>query len=117
VPKVDVQFGVAYQHAPGPQITAQNGYLPSQIPVLTGFRFVNLVQPGTMYTDSVNQLDLRFSKIFKTGQHRFSANFDLNNAFNSSGVLGQNGNYGSSWLAPLNIIDARLIKVSGQWDF
>jgi len=78
---------------------------------------VNLVQPGAMYTDSINQLDLRFSKIFKAGQHRFSAHFDLNNAFNSSGLLGRNGTYGNSWLAPLTIIDASLVKVSGQWDF
>jgi len=42
---------------------------------------------------------------------------DLANLPNSNYVLGVNGNYGPSWLAPLDIIDARLVKFSEQIDF
>jgi hypothetical protein len=56
-------------------------------------------------------------------RYRVSINFDLANALNASYYLGQNGTWGSagvsapSWLAPLNIIDARLFKFGGQFDF
>ena len=47
---------------------------------------VNLVEPGTMYGEQTNLLDLRFSKIFRFGRYRTSLNLDLSNALNSSGV-------------------------------
>ena len=74
---------------------------------------------GTEYWPRANQLDLRFSKIFRIpgGRYRASVNFDLANALNASyGLAFQNG-YGSSWTNPLNIIDARLMKISAQFDF
>ncbi len=56
-------------------------------------------------------------------RYRVSINFDLANALNANYYLGQNGTWGTagapapSWLAPLNIIDARLFKFGGQFDF
>jgi len=122
-----VQFGATFQSAPGPQITANEVVLPFQVGLpsfsAAGVRLINLLQPGSSYTEHVNQLDLRFSKIFRMGRYRASVNFDLANALNSNYYLGQNGNWGAagvasaSWLAPLNIIDARLFKLGGQFDF
>ena len=78
---------------------------------------MNLVPPGSDYSERANQLDLRLSKIFRFGGKRTSINFEVANALNANYVLGVNGNYGPSWLAPLNIMDARLVKISGQFDF
>jgi hypothetical protein len=122
VPKIDVQFGVTFQSTPGPQIMA-NSFVTSaatqpQVPLSgTGFRLVNLVTPGSQYAHRANQLDLRFSKILRFGPTRAALNLDLANALNANYTLGINGNYGPSWQAPLNIMDARLVKISGQFDF
>ena len=59
---------------------------------------VNLVAPGTMYADRINELDLRFSKPVRFSQLRTVINFDLYNAFNSSSVLSLNAAY-ARWQA------------------
>jgi hypothetical protein len=140
VPKIDVQFGVTFQSAPGPPKFANAFTLPSQagLSAFSGanFRIIGLIpqeQPmgfatptaptiagGTEYWPRANQLDLRFTKIFRIGQggrYRTSINFDLANALNASyGLAFQNG-YGAGWTNTLNIIDARLMKLSFQFDF
>jgi hypothetical protein len=76
----------------------------------------NLVEPGTLYGDRLNQLDLRFSKALQLGGLRTMVNFDLYNALNGNTVLSHNNNY-ASWLTPQSILDARLAKFSVQLDF
>ena len=77
---------------------------------------VNLVEPGTMYGEQTNLLDLRFGKILRFGRYRTSVNLDLSNALNSSGVTSLNNNY-SAWQRPTGIHQARLAKISLQLDF
>ena len=77
---------------------------------------VNIVEPGTMYGEQTNLLDLRFSKIFRFGRYRTSVNLDLANAFNSSGVTTLNNNY-AAWQVPTGIHQARIAKISAQFDF
>ena len=127
----------AQPRAPGPPlasnylVTAGQAGLPSFS--AAGVRLVNLIpitQPqgfttatapniagATEYVDRANQLDLRFSKIFRLSKYRTSINFDLNNALNTSAVLAVNNAYGPTWQAPLNIMDARLMKFSAQFEF
>jgi hypothetical protein len=139
VPKIDVQFGVTFQSAPGPPLQANYFVLPFQagLPSFSaaGVRLINLIPIGqpqafasstapttassTEYVPRANQLDLRFSKIFRMGNGRYRAmiNVDLNNALNANYVLAANNSYGVSWQNPLNIMDARLFKIGGQFDF
>jgi len=50
-----------------------------------------VIAPGTMFGDRMNQLDFRVSKIFSLpGNRRIQANVDLFNALNASSVLAQN---------------------------
>ena len=64
----------------------------------------------------LNQLDLRFGKLLRFDRRRASINFDLYNALNGSAVTSQNNNY-AAWQVPLSILDARLFKISVQFDF
>jgi hypothetical protein len=77
---------------------------------------VNLVQPGTIYGERVNQLDVRVSKLLRLGLTRLAVNFDLANILNDNSVLLFNNNY-AAWQVPQNIHDARLAKISVQLDF
>jgi hypothetical protein len=145
VPKIDVQFGVTFQSSPGPPLAANLFLLPFQAGLSSfsaaGVRLINLIPIGqpqpfsgpstapstnssTEYVRRANQLDLRFSKIFRMGmgrRYRSSVNFDLNNALNSSDVLAVNNTYSTfgqnPWQNPLNIMNARLFKISAQFDF
>ncbi len=40
---------------------------------------VNLIEPGTLYGDRVNQFDLRFAKILRFGRTRTNVGFDIYN--------------------------------------
>ncbi len=122
-----VQFAATFQSLPGPQITAARTYTNAEIrPSLgrnlatgaAGTATVQLVAPGTMYDERLYQLDLRASKIFKiAGRHRLQANIDVYNAGNASSILSINTTYGANWLRPTSILQGRLVKFGGQWDF
>ena len=43
-------------------------------------------------------------------------NLDLYNVLNANPVMQENGNY-AVWRTPQRIMDARLFKISGQFDF
>ena len=77
---------------------------------------VNVVEPGTMYGERLNQLDFRFSKILKYARTRTSLNLDLYNALNANTVLTQNNSY-AVWQQPQTILLARFTKISVQFDF
>ena len=124
VPRVDLGLSATFQSLPGPQIlavyNAPNGLVaPSLGRPLSGGAAnvpVSLVEPGTMYGERLNQLDVRVAKILRFGRTRTAVNFDLYNLTNSSAVLTQNNNFGS-WQVPLAIVQARFAKVSVQVDF
>jgi hypothetical protein len=124
VPKVDVQFAALYQSLPGPQVlsnyVATNAVtFPSLGRPLSGGAanvVVNVVEPGTMYGEQANQLDLRFSKLFRFAERRASVNFDIYNIWNGNPVLTQNNAF-ASWQVPQSILDARLFRLSFQFDF
>ena len=64
----------------------------------------------------LNQLDMRFVKVFHLNRTRAALNLDLYNLLNGNAVRTVNNNYGA-WLTPTAILDARLFKISAQFDF
>jgi hypothetical protein len=74
-----------------------------------------------MYGDRLNQLDLRFGKVLRTGPLRSVISVDVYNAFNSNAVLTENATYRdttlSGWRIPTSILPARFVKFGVQLDF
>ena len=81
-----MQAGVIYSVA---DATAALGRAPSG----GGSRTINVIDSGTLLGDRRNQLDLRFSKIFRFAGATLDANFDIYNITNTDAVLGQSCYY------------------------
>jgi hypothetical protein len=124
VPVVDMNLAATLQSSAGPNLAANfiasNALVqPSLGRPLSGNAAnvtVNLIEPNKIYSDRVNQLDVRLGKSFRFGQRRAMINLDVYNMLNSSVVLQLNNSY-SVWQTPQRIMDARLFKISGQFDF
>ena len=80
---------------------------------------VNLVAPGTLYGDRLNQLDFRVAKILKFGGKRAMIGVDLYNAMNSGVILTYNNAFvpGGNWLQPNTILTPRMARLSAELNF
>jgi hypothetical protein len=124
LPRVDVNLAATVQSTPGPVVNANRNYSSGEIapslgrPLSAGAATatINMLLPGDIYSDRTNQLDLRVGKIFRFGGRRASVNLDIYNALNANPVMQENPSY-AVWRTPQRIMDARLFKVSGQFDF
>ncbi|HEX5107731.1 MAG TPA: carboxypeptidase regulatory-like domain-containing protein [Vicinamibacterales bacterium] len=126
LPKVDVNVAATFQSTPGIAVSANRNYTsPSSDVIWVGTNpraftgttaTVNLLNPGDIYGDRINQFDLRFGRSFRFGPRRVTANLDIYNVFNASPVMQENAAY-AVWRTPQRIMDARLFKISAQLDF
>jgi hypothetical protein len=128
VPKVDVEISATYQSKPGAQL-AGNYNIPAATIAQTLGRLpsggvanvsVNLVTPGSLYGDRVNELDLRFSKILRFRGTRTKISLDMYNALNANPVLSYNPTYNpatTTWLTPTSVLAARVMKIGASFDF
>ncbi|HZL94068.1 MAG TPA: TonB-dependent receptor, partial [Vicinamibacterales bacterium] len=124
LPRVDVNVAATVQSTPGPVIAANRQYTNAEIipslgrPLSGGAAntTINLLEPGDIYGDRINQLDVRVGKIFRFGGRRASVNLDIYNMLNANPVMQENAAY-AVWRTPQRIMDARLFKISGQFDF
>jgi len=87
---------------------------------------VNVITPGSLYGDRVNEFDVRFAKILKFGRTRTNVGVDLYNIINSAAVLSYNqafspsipaGAGAAAWLSPTAVLQPRFLKFSVQFDF
>jgi Carboxypeptidase regulatory-like domain len=136
VPKIDVQVGGTFSSVPGvglqatvtvPTAVASQTLgrpLAANLPNVT----VNMLQPGTVFGDRANDLDLRIAKLFRFQNMRANLALDVVNVFNSDAILLYNPLMGAfsatgvytanaTWPAPTQVIQARLYRVSVQFDF
>jgi hypothetical protein len=116
-----VRVSGTFQSLPGPLVAANQIYAGTAPGLGRPFTFgqvtVNVVEPGALYGDRLNQFDLRFSKLVNLGAGRLDVNVDLYNAFNSDAILTQQNAYGVAWTRPLTVIQPRFVKFSARWDF
>ena len=121
----DIQVSAAMQNLPGIAIRAVWTIDDTNVeglgrPLSGGSAEVELVQPGTLYADRVNQLDVRLTKIFELNNgQRFKAMFDAYNLFNDAAplVFPEDHPYGPNWQVRENILLARFVKFGAQFNF
>ena len=130
-PKVDVLVSGTFQNQPGAQINANattcSGAVTGACTAATttlgrafsggATRSINIIPAGEVYIERLNQIDLRFAKLFRFNRTRTSINFDFYNILNSNSVLTENNVYGAAWRQPQSILLPRLFKLSAQFDF
>jgi hypothetical protein len=83
---------------------------------------VNLVEPGTMFTDYLNTLDMRVSRTFRFGKYRLQGLVDIYNLFNGGTVTTVNTNFAATpatrvWMNPQTIQTSRYVRFGAQLDF
>ncbi|HXD75700.1 MAG TPA: hypothetical protein VN628_18265, partial [Vicinamibacterales bacterium] len=132
VPKIDAEISATIQSKPGAQLAANYNMTAAQIAQFLGrapsgnvaFVTVNLVAPGSLYGDRINELDLRLSKIFRVSSMRIKATLDLYNATNAYPALTYNQTFNpavttgsGAWLTPTSVLAARVMKIGASIDF
>ena len=128
----DIVVSAIFQNISGPTVTANYTATNAQIApslgrnlaacgaavVCTATATVPLVVPQTMFDGRLTRLDLRIAKRFALSERmRLQANFNIYNLFNGSASSTLNVNYGSLWLQPTLIQDARMVQFSGSLTF
>ena len=80
---------------------------------------VNLVEPGTLYGDRVQEIDLRVGKRLKLGRARTLLSVDVYNLLNAGAVLAYNNTFvpNGAWLQPLAIQTPRFIRFAAEVEF
>ena len=127
IPKVDVQLSGIFQSKPGPALLA-NYAVPTAAAALTLGRplsgnapnvTVNLIEPGTLYGNRINQLDLRIAKLLRFNGTKTMVGIDLYNALNTDAILTYNNTFvpGGTWLQPLTVVTARMLRFSAEFTF
>jgi hypothetical protein len=123
----DVRVSGTWQGNPGPPITANAVFTSAQVAQSLGRPLssaatvtTSVVQPGTLYGERRNQVDVRFAKIFRLGPTRMEGQVDFYNVLNNNTVTIVNNTYGTTgttWQVPLAILPARLVKFGVQVNF
>ena len=127
IPRIDVQVSGTFQSIPGDPLNA-NYQVPSATAALSlgrplsgnvQFAQVNLVEPGEVIGDRINQVDLRVGKILRFRNMRTQISVDLYNALNANPIETYNQAFiaGGAWLTPTGILTARFAKITAQVDF
>jgi hypothetical protein len=131
LPWWDVQAAATFQSLPGPQLLAQQSTSNAQIrqslgrnlsscgpnPVCTDRVLLDLLPPGTLYGERLNQVDLRLSKALRIRRVTIRPTVSLYNALNANSILQYNNRYNAAWPAPTAILTARFVDFGVHVDF
>jgi hypothetical protein len=131
IPKVDVQVSGTLASSPGIPLAANYTYPAALAAAFAGrplsgnaLLTVNLVKPGDVWGDRLNELDFRVGKNLRFGGTRGQIALDLYNALNRNSAITNNQTFNpavttgsAAWLAPTAVMTARIAKITMQFDF
>jgi hypothetical protein len=126
IPAVDVQVSGTFRSTPGTainaQFTATNAYLAANSTLgrsLSGGAAnmtIRLEPENTVYVDRRQELDMRFGKVLRAGKTRSVVSLDVYNMLNNDARISVNQAY-ASYQRPTEILNARVAKISVQFEF
>jgi hypothetical protein len=116
-----INASATWQNRVGPQIlgSTQVATLPNTLgrAPTTAALSAALIEPGTLYSERLNQIDFRIAKAFKVGKNRIQGTVSAFNLLNGNAPTSINNTYGPSWLLPNKIMQARFVKFGVQLDY
>ena len=108
----DVHVSALFQHVPGTERIAIYNISKTELPTLVPTSVnIRLNEPGTLFNDTVNQLDFTVSKSFRQRLYEVRPELSLFNAFNANPVLTRTNKYGSDLGNPLTILPPRMARL------
>ena len=120
----DIDVSAAFFSRPGPRREAIYAIPPAEAAAALGRPTtvqgprLNILPPGTVFGDTLNQMDLRFAKLIDLGTGgNLRASFDIYNLFNANAVSREQAAFGAAYLTPIGLQPGRLAKVSFQFNF
>jgi hypothetical protein len=127
IPRADVLVSATYQSIPGPVVQAN--YVVTErapgVPLVGSPTATVALLPatggvggfGAEYGERLNQIDLRVGKLLRAGRIRSMVNVDVFNVFNGNAVTAENPSFPAAFRRPTQIMLARFVKISAQFDF
>jgi hypothetical protein len=110
--------------ASDPNLISTTVALPRNLTTASGTTSMAIIPTNAMREKRGQQLDLRFSKVFKFSSKTLRAGFDIYNATNSNDVISVTTAYtpsattpGGSWLRPGTVLPGRLYKFGATFNF
>jgi hypothetical protein len=125
IPKIDVQTSVTFASRPGVELAA-NVIVPTAVvaqslgrPLSGGTPniTVNMLRPGEMYGDRVNQLDFRIAKLVRFGTSRVNLSVDVLNSLNSDAILAYTPLLNATWPTPNVVLKPRIARLNVGFDW
>jgi hypothetical protein len=141
VPKVDVLVSAIFRSQanaqPGASV-ATNGSSRSATYRMTAAQFlaitgrplatglatqdVDLLLPGAVYGERINNVDMRFAKVVRVGRYRANVGMDIYNLMNANTPTAYETVYdpatnGARWLQPTAVLLPRFMRFNVQVDF
>ena len=118
-----MQLAATFQSVLGQPLAANVTYTSAQVAQSLGRPLstantatVNVIQPGTVYGDRLNQLDVRVGKTFTIQRVKINGAVDLYNVLNRDTVLNESSAFAVLG-RPLSVIRPFFVKFGGQISF
>jgi hypothetical protein len=125
IPRIDVLVSGTFQSSPGATLAANFNVTSAEVARTLGRPLsnsapnvsINLIRPGDLRGERVNQIDFRLGKALRYGRMRSVLSVDIFNLLNPDTILGYNETFNTTWLRPTSVMTARTVKFTLQHDF
>jgi hypothetical protein len=107
-----IRLSGTFQHTPAAERTILYQVTRTQLPSLVAASVnIRLNEPGSVYNDTVNQLDFSLMKNFRAGRVDVRPDLSLFNLFNANPVLTQTNTFGQALGNALTILPPRMLRL------